>query len=126
MRHGGDVLGLVDSLDYISGMGIKGIYIAGTILINEPWGADGYSPLDTTLLDRHFGDIEMWRYAVTEIHKRGMYIVMDSTLATLGDLLGFEGYLNTTTPFERAEHKVVWKSNRRYLDFHPGTLIMNL
>ncbi|TPX22463.1 hypothetical protein DIZ76_014335 [Coccidioides immitis] len=120
MRHGGDVLGLVDSLDYISGMGIKGIYIAGTILINEPWGADGYSPLDTTLLDRHFGDIEMWRYAVTEIHKRGMYIVMDSTLATLGDLLGFEGYLNTTTPFERAEHKVVWKSKRRYLDFHPG------
>ncbi|KMU73720.1 cell wall alpha-1,3-glucan synthase mok11 [Coccidioides immitis RMSCC 3703] len=45
---------------------------------------------------------------------------MDSTLATLGDLLGFEGYLNTTTPFERAEHKVVWKSKRRYLDFHPG------
>lgn len=43
MRHGGDLQGLVDSLDYISGMGIKAIYIAGSIFINQPWGADSYS-----------------------------------------------------------------------------------
>ena len=46
----------------------QGIYLAGTILINQPWGADGYSALDTTLLDRHFGNIETWRNAITEIH----------------------------------------------------------
>lgn len=43
MRHGGDLQGLVDSLDYIQGMGIKAIYIAGSIFINQPWGADSYS-----------------------------------------------------------------------------------
>ncbi|KAI1946355.1 Cell wall alpha-1,3-glucan synthase ags1 [Ophidiomyces ophidiicola] len=122
MHHGGDALGLVDSLDYLSGMGIKGIYLAGTILMNEPWGTDGYSPLDTTLLDRHFGDITMWRYAIGELHKRGMYIIMDNTLATLGDLLGFEGHLNVTVPFRRTEHKAVWKSSRRYVDFHLGEI----
>ncbi|WEW59543.1 alpha 1,3-glucan synthase [Emydomyces testavorans] len=126
MRHGGDALGLIDSLDYIQGMGVKvddsllGIYIAGTILINEPWGSDGYSPVDTTLLDRHFGDIQTWRHAITEIHKRGMYILMDNTLATLGDLLAFDGYMNSTAPFETSEHKVVWKSDRRYVDFRLG------
>jgi len=35
----------------------------------------------------------------------------------MGDLIGFEGYLNTTTPFALAEHKVQWKSERRYRDF---------
>lgn len=35
----------------------------------------------------------------------------------MGDLIGFEGYLNTSTPFVTTEHKVIWKSSRRYLDF---------
>jgi alpha-1,3-glucan synthase len=59
LRHGGDLQGLVDSLDYISGMGIKvgnycptkqrqahilqGIYIAGSPFINQPWEYDSYS-----------------------------------------------------------------------------------
>lgn len=43
MRLGGDLQGLVDSLDYIAGMGVKAIYIAGSIFINQPWGSDSYS-----------------------------------------------------------------------------------
>ncbi|KAL2374950.1 alpha-1,3-glucan synthase [Blastomyces gilchristii SLH14081] len=120
MRHGGDISGLVDTLDYLQGMGIKGIYLAGTILMNAPSGADGYSVLDTTLLDRHYGNIQEFRYAITEIHKRGMYVLMDNTLATMGDLIGFKGYLNTTTPFDVNEHEAVWKTNRRYVDFDIG------
>jgi len=60
-RHGGDLAGLVDSLDYLQGMGIKveipflnalsyvltrrsqAIYVAGTPFINSPWEYDGYS-----------------------------------------------------------------------------------
>lgn len=38
----------------------------------------------------------------------------------MGDLIGFVGHLNDTTPFSVKEHPVVWKSNRRYVDFHPG------
>jgi alpha-1,3-glucan synthase len=50
--------------------------------MNQPWGADGYSILDTTLLDRHFGTIQTWRNAIEEIHKRKMYVLFDNTLAT--------------------------------------------
>jgi alpha-1,3-glucan synthase len=35
----------------------------------------------------------------------------------MGDLVGFDGYLNATAPFTLQEHKAVWKSDRRYLDF---------
>ncbi|KAI1614097.1 hypothetical protein EDD36DRAFT_417944 [Exophiala viscosa] len=120
MRHGGDLLGLVDTLDYLQGMGIKGIYIAGSPFINTPWGYDQYSPLDLSILDQHFGDIEMWRTAVQEIHTRNMYVVLDNTFATLGDLIGFDNYLNTTTPFTLAEHQVQWKTDRHYHDFNIG------
>ncbi|QDS69285.1 hypothetical protein FKW77_002461 [Venturia effusa] len=116
-RHGGDVSGLLDSLDYLQGMGIKGLYIAGSPFINQPWTADSYSPLDLTILDHHFGTIDTWRTVINAIHARGMYVVLDNTFATLGDLVGFEGYLNTTTPFVLTEHKALWKSSRRYLDF---------
>jgi alpha-1,3-glucan synthase len=43
LRHGGDLQGLIDSLDYIRGMGITGIYIAGSPFINQPWASDSYS-----------------------------------------------------------------------------------
>ena len=98
MRDGGDLQGLLDTLDYLHGMGIRvrfitadltgnvnslqGIYLAGPPLINQPWGADGYSILDHSLLDFHYGTLKLWRKAITEIHERGMYVVMDNTMGT--------------------------------------------
>ncbi len=70
-----------------------------------------------TLLDFHFGTLAEWQSAVDEIHKRGMYVILDHTMATMGDLIGFEGYLNSSTPFDPKEHKAIWKSSREYLDF---------
>jgi alpha-1,3-glucan synthase len=48
LRHGGDVDGLVDTLDYLHGLGIRGIYLAGSLLYNFPWMSDSYSPLVST------------------------------------------------------------------------------
>ena len=60
----------------------QGLYLAGSPYINQPWAADSYSPLDLTLLDHHFGNITAWQEAITEIHSRGMYVVMDNTMGT--------------------------------------------
>jgi alpha-1,3-glucan synthase len=38
----------------------------------------------------------------------------------MGDLIGFEGYLNVSTPFNKREHNAVWKGDRRYNDFAFG------
>lgn len=60
LRYGGDLAGLVDSLDYLQGMGVKvicytreqvwalltedkGLYIAGTPFLNLPYKYDSYS-----------------------------------------------------------------------------------
>ena len=123
LRYGGDLKGLQDTLDYLQGMGIKILYIAGSPFINQPWGSDGYSPLDLTLLDRHFGDIVEWRATIDDIHSRGMYVLMDNTFATMGDLMGFKGFLNASTPFDPKEHDVIWKSDRRYHDFQQSDAV---
>ncbi|KAK2044728.1 glycosyl transferase group 1 [Colletotrichum somersetense] len=120
LRHGGDIQGLIDSLDYIQGFGIRGIYIAGSPFINQPWGYDMYSPLDLTLLDAHLGNITLWQNAIDEIHSRGMYVIMDNTMATMGDLIGFEDHLNATAPFQQGEYKALWKTERQYHDFEFG------
>ncbi|KUI63986.1 Cell wall alpha-1,3-glucan synthase mok11 [Cytospora mali] len=118
----------------------QGIYIAGSPFINQPWGADAYSvrarllheatvipdlltllqPLDLSLLDVHFGNITTWQQAIDDIHSRGMYIVMDNTMSTLGDLVGFEGHLNSTARFTPKEYPVLYKTDRQYHDFHFG------
>src|SRR5882724_7432637 len=40
LRFGGDVKGLQSRLDYLHGMGVRGIFIAGTGFLNMPWQAD--------------------------------------------------------------------------------------
>lgn len=40
LRYGGDLAGLVSHLDYIQGMGVGLIFIAGTPFLNMPWQAD--------------------------------------------------------------------------------------
>ncbi|TDL24794.1 glycoside hydrolase family 13/glycosyltransferase family 5 protein [Rickenella mellea] len=125
LRYGGDVKGLQAKLDYLQGMGIKGIFISGTPFLNMPWQADSYSALDFTVLDPHWGVIDDWVQFIDELHARGMYIMVDFTIGTMGDLIGFEGFLNESTPFDINEHTAVWKKPRyapwgfeTYVDFN--------
>ncbi|ORY78163.1 cell wall alpha-1,3-glucan synthase ags1 [Protomyces lactucae-debilis] len=117
LRNGGDVKGIQDSLDYLQGMGIKGLYISGTPYLNRPWQADQYSPIDFTILDPHQGTIQEWRNCIDELHRRDMYIIFDLTVGTLADLVGFTGYLNTSTTFSLYEHDAEWKTAITYPDF---------
>jgi len=40
LRAGGDLKGMVSKLDYLLGMGVKGIFVSGTPFINMLWQAD--------------------------------------------------------------------------------------
>jgi alpha-1,3-glucan synthase len=53
----------------------------------------GYSPLDFSVLDPHWGNIDDWRHLIDAIHARGMYFMADFTVGTMSDLIGFEGYV---------------------------------
>ncbi|KAI0748206.1 glycoside hydrolase family 13 and glycosyltransferase family 5 domain-containing protein [Daedaleopsis nitida] len=109
LRYGGDLKGLVSKLDYIQGMGVKGIFISGTPFLNMPWQADSYSPLDFSVLDPHWGTLADWQATIDQIHSRGMYVMADFTVGTMADLIAFEGFANTSAPFDPNEHDGIWK-----------------
>jgi alpha-1,3-glucan synthase len=44
LRFGGDLKGLVSRLDYLYGMGIRMIFVAGTPFLNMIWQADSALP----------------------------------------------------------------------------------
>ncbi|EIW51684.1 glycoside hydrolase family 13 and glycosyltransferase family 5 domain-containing protein [Trametes versicolor FP-101664 SS1] len=132
LRFGGDLKGLVSKLDYIQGMGMKGIFISGTPFINMLWQADSYSPLDFTVLDPHWGTLADWQSTIDEIHARGMYFMADFTVGTMADLIGFKGHLNESTPFDLDEYDGVWKDPtiipwdfNEYKDFNIDNTVNN-
>lgn len=69
-------------------MGVKTIYIAGSPFFNNPWEFDGYSPHDLTLPDRNFGTIDASRVMVTDMHNRGMYVLLGKHFCDNGGLDG--------------------------------------
>ncbi|UYO99062.1 alpha-amylase family glycosyl hydrolase [Oceanotoga sp. DSM 15011] len=81
--NGGDIQGIIDRLDYIQGMGFNTIWITPPIA-NQWWdgevnygGYHGYWARNFKDIDEHFGDLNLYRKLVDEVHKRGMYIVQD-------------------------------------------------
>lgn len=74
---------------------------------------------------RHHGTISEWRELITEMHRRGMYVVLENTIGTMGDLLSFKGYENETTPFNPHEYDVLWKSERQYHDFQVSNEVLD-
>lgn len=38
----------------------------------------------------------------------------------MGDLIGFNGFLNVSAPLNTHEYDYIWKTSRRYHDFQPG------
>lgn len=69
----------------------------------------GYSAIDFGLVDPHYGTLDDWVNLIDAMHRKGMYLIADFTVGTMGDLIGFKGHLNTSTPFSMNEYDAVWK-----------------
>jgi len=77
-RHGGDIKGIRDNLDYISGMGFTAIWL-NPVLENdmEEWSYHGYAATDFYKVDRRFGSNEEYVQLVKEAKEKGMKVIMD-------------------------------------------------
>ncbi len=77
-RHGGDLKGITDHLDYLHELGVTGVWLNPFLENNqERYSYHGYSTTDFYRADPRYGTNEEFRQLVTEAHKRGMKVVMD-------------------------------------------------
>ena len=77
-RHGGDLQGMIDHLDYIADLGATAIWSTPLLLDNENGASyHGYSCSDYYLIDPRYGSNELFKEYVDECHKRDLKVIMD-------------------------------------------------
>lgn len=77
-RHGGDLQGIIDHLDYIESLGVTAIWNTPVVEDNDPKGSyHMYAASDVYQIDRRFGTNETYKQLAAEMHKRDMKLIMD-------------------------------------------------
>lgn len=77
-RHGGDLKGIENNLDYIESLGVTAIWLNPVLENDMPGGAyHGYATTDYYRVDPRFGTNDEYRNLIAESHKRGIKVVMD-------------------------------------------------
>ena len=77
-RWGGDIQGIINSLDYIKQTGATAIWPTPLLLDNEPsWSYHGYACGDYYHIDPRFGSNELYKEMVAKAHEKGLKFIMD-------------------------------------------------
>jgi len=84
-RHGGDIQGIINHLDYIAALGYTQIWNTPLTENNEPgYSYHGYATTDFYKIDPRFGTNELFKEMVAESRKKGMGVVWDVVLNHCG------------------------------------------
>ncbi len=77
-RHGGDIQGVMNHLDYLKDLGITTVWLTPEIENNEPHASyHGYAVTDHYKIDPRYGSNELYRRFVEKCHSMGMKVIKD-------------------------------------------------
>ena len=82
LRHGGDLEGLRQHLDYFTDLGVTALWFTPILENDSPdmmeWSTyHGYACTDYYRVDPRFGTNQKYRQVIDECHQRGLKVVMD-------------------------------------------------
>ncbi len=83
LRHGGDLAGIQQHLDYFKQLGVTALWF--TPVLENDWPADktqnssyhGYATTNYYKVDPRFGTNDEYKQLIAECHKQGLKVVMD-------------------------------------------------
>lgn len=111
-RHGGDIKGIVDNLDYIKDLGITAIWINPLLENDLPaYSYHGYAVTDLYKVDPRFGSNEDYKNLVNAAHKKGLKIIQDMIFNHVGtnyfwkDDLPTNDWYNQWPEFTRSNYR---------------------
>lgn len=77
-RHGGDIQGIINHLEYLDQLGTTALWINPLLENNQPYESyHGYAATDSYKTDPRLGSNELLRALVDSLHQRGMKLVWD-------------------------------------------------
>lgn len=142
-RHGGDLQGIIDHLDYIEDLGATAIWCTPLLLDNDRRGSyHGYACADYYRIDPRFGSNALYREYVQKAHARGLKVIMD-VVTNHSSLehwwmkdLPFKDWVHMNEPYFNSNHQMslaldpnASRADRRIMEegwFVPGMPDMNL
>jgi glycosidase len=80
-RHGGDLQGVADHLDYLEDLGITALWMNPFVENNNPkYSYHGYAITDFYRTDPRLGTNELFISLVDKCHRKGLKVIMDQIL----------------------------------------------
>ncbi len=77
-RHGGDIQGIINHLDYLQDLGVTTLWSTPLWEDNEPkYSYHGYAASDLYQIDPRYGTNADYRKLADELHRRKMKLIMD-------------------------------------------------
>ena len=117
-RHGGDIQGIVDHLDYLAELGVTTLWINPLLENNMPQQSyHGYAITDYYKIDPRFGSNSDYKELVQEAHSKGLKIIMDMVANHCGtgyywnDDLPSKDWYNQWPDFTRSNYRVAMQSD---------------
>lgn len=96
-RHGGDIQGISNHLNYIQSMGFTQIWCTPLVENNEPeYSYHGYAATDFYKIDPRYGTNDQFKQLVKDFKKRGIGVIWDVVL----NHCGTEYYFIKDLPFK--------------------------
>lgn len=84
-RHGGDLRGVAENLDYIADMGFTSVWLSPVVESNVPVASyHGYSTTDHYSVDPRLGSNEQFLELAADMKTRGMGLIMDQVVNYIG------------------------------------------
>lgn len=77
-RHGGDIQGIINHLDYLLDLGVTALWLNPTLINDQPaYSYHGYALTDHYTSDPRLGSNLLYKKLGDELHKRSMKLIMD-------------------------------------------------
>jgi glycosidase len=111
-RHGGDIRGIINHLDYLAAMGFTAIWPT-PLLENDmkAYSYHGYSITNHYKVDPRFGTMDDYKELSTKAKQKGIKLIFDEVLNHTGSNywwktdLPFKNWVNKPDSFQRSNHR---------------------
>ncbi|MDF1548846.1 MAG: alpha-amylase family glycosyl hydrolase [Bacteroidales bacterium] len=108
-RHGGDIQGIIDNIDYIKKLGMTAVWPMPLLENNQDaFSYHGYAISDFYETDKRFGDNALYKKLADKLHENGLKLVMDQVFNHCGSAywwmkdLPMKDWINDAEEFGRS------------------------